>query len=197
VRWSGIVAALALAFAAGFGTALALRSPEAAGRPSDTASKEPPSASSRPDRASLRHVRDLEGKLAEAARALESREEQIRVLELRVTPPATPPKQPPPPRDGEQIVRHPNGETASHGAWKDGLKEGLWTTYDTSGARTSSGHYRAGKRVGKWREWKYGRPKNEQDWVAGRKHGPFAPGILAGRARTKTARDTVSGRPGT
>ncbi len=46
-----------------------------------------------------------------------------------------------------------DGSIKSQGFFKDKLLTGEWTEFDQKGNKIAIGHYKAGKKVGKWFQW--------------------------------------------
>ena len=58
------------------------------------------------------------------------------------------------PKNMELItVYHDNGEISQMGYLKNNLLEGTWGSFDTQGAKQSSGIYKKGRKTGKWLFW--------------------------------------------
>ena len=56
-------------------------------------------------------------------------------------------------RNGEWLVRWPNGEIQSRGAYENGLRDGLWQSFSVTGLLIEDAHYEGGVLEGDWRAY--------------------------------------------
>ena len=54
------------------------------------------------------------------------------------------------PFTGKNLCKYENGQKKSEGNFKDGKKDGVWTTYDTDGSISEKGSYKDDKKDGVW-----------------------------------------------
>ena len=70
---------------------------------------------------------------------------------------------------GEVFQNRMGGEKEFEGSYKDGKKDGLWTTWYENGQKNSERTYKDNKRDGLWTEWyENGQKKSEGTWKNGK-----------------------------
>ncbi|MBR9915215.1 MAG: nicotinic acid mononucleotide adenyltransferase [Algicola sp.] len=74
-------------------------------------------------------------------------------------------------KDGDLTIAtyfHDNGQIEQQGTFNsDGELHGVWTSYDTTGKKTTLGNYENGKKVGRWLFWS-GNTLREVEYVDSR-----------------------------
>ena len=57
------------------------------------------------------------------------------------------------PYTGKTYALHQNGQKSEEGNYKDGKRDGLWTSWHENGKKKKEGNYKDGKRDGLWTSW--------------------------------------------
>ena len=111
-----------------------------------------------PDGASTWQNFDEEGRLTEAGCGLQSsRQAGVRDCVWKVASPL--------------VFFHPNGQKAAVIELKDGLRQGLTTTFDRNGVKDGEEHYSKGLRDGLFVDLQDGKPRRSTSYVNGEKSG--------------------------
>lgn len=72
---------------------------------------------------------------------------------------------------GPYVSLHTNGKVAVEGQYTDGLRTGLWRTYDATGAKVEEVTFVADAYQGTRTQWIGGRKSIEETYVTGRRQG--------------------------